>query len=183
MSTCQSPTSCPPYIPATQITPDSVDNIQTQEADFFTQNSSIKVLFDSNEHENIQHNYDRNFYEQLLSSDSDDSTKDTPSNISTSKFDTSNLSSSNMSISSSDSNTLTTNGSLYHSTHKHNSYDGQSKVTSISNSFFDNENESKHAFIFDNIPNVSTKIANLDDTNSDMSISTTTGSFSDTTFC
>jgi len=65
-----SPCPCPPYIPATQITPDSVDEIPTQKISLFTQESR-KILFDLNELQN-NHNNGRNYYDQLFSSDSED---------------------------------------------------------------------------------------------------------------
>ena len=63
------PFSCPPYIPATQISPDSVDEIPTQENLLFTQESR-RTLFDKNEQPNPQDSI-RNYYDQLFSSDSD----------------------------------------------------------------------------------------------------------------
>ena len=70
MSQTPSAYSCPPYIPATQITPDSVDEIPTQENTLFTQESR-KILFDTVDFVNNQSN-DRNYYDQLFSSDSED---------------------------------------------------------------------------------------------------------------
>jgi len=61
---------CPPYIPATQITPDSIDEIPSQENSLFTQESR-RILFDPVDLAN-NHNIGRNYYDQLFSSDSED---------------------------------------------------------------------------------------------------------------
>ena len=70
MSQTPSSCSCPPYIPATQITPDSIDEIPTQENTLFTQESR-RILFDPIDLVS-HHNNSRNYYDQLFSSDSED---------------------------------------------------------------------------------------------------------------
>jgi len=98
------PQSCPPYAPASQVTPDSVDELPTQEPEIFTQaENSNRTLFDNESHDDLDSDVDldrtqlftqesetnlvfedvsvntetsqqtRNYYEQLFSSDSDDS--------------------------------------------------------------------------------------------------------------
>jgi len=67
------PQSCPPYAPASQVTPDSVDELPTQEIEIFTQaENSNRILFDNDEEEKEHSIESRNYYEQLFSSDSDD---------------------------------------------------------------------------------------------------------------
>jgi len=67
------PQSCPPYAPASQVTPESVDELPTQEIDIFTQaENSNRILFDNDEEEKEQNTKSRNYYEQLFSLDSDD---------------------------------------------------------------------------------------------------------------
>ena len=70
MSQTPSSCPCPPYIPATQITPDSVDEIPTQKNTLFTQELR-RILFDPVDLVN-NHNNGRNYYDQLFSSDSED---------------------------------------------------------------------------------------------------------------
>jgi len=70
MSETPSSCPCPPYIPATQITPDSVDEIPTQDNTLFTQESR-RIIFDPVDLVN-NHNNGRNYYDQLFSSGSED---------------------------------------------------------------------------------------------------------------
>jgi len=86
------PHSCPTYAPATQITPDSIDELPTQEIEFFTQESSNRTLFDSNSLQQDQKAENRNYYDQLFSSDSEDEEDENPlsSDMSISESDTTN---------------------------------------------------------------------------------------------
>jgi len=74
--------SCPVYAPATQITPDSIDEIPTQEIEFYTQESCNESNIDNTPRRREICTDVRNYYEQLFSSDSeddDDSIKSDPS--------------------------------------------------------------------------------------------------------
>ena len=64
--------SCPVYAPATQITPDSIDEIPTQEIEFYTQESCNESISDKNTRRPETCADERNYYEQLFSSDSED---------------------------------------------------------------------------------------------------------------
>jgi len=82
--------SCPAYAPASQITPDSVDELPTQENILFTQESR-RVLFDTI-NQSSNHNNNRNYYDQLFSSDSEDDDTAEPSDMSISDSDCSSVS-------------------------------------------------------------------------------------------
>jgi len=85
MSQTPSTYSCPPYIPASQITPDSVNEIPTQENTWLTQESR-RTLFDQTNN-SCKQSTTRNYYDQLFSSDSEDEENDDSSDMSISDTD------------------------------------------------------------------------------------------------
>jgi len=92
MNHTPSPRPCPPYVPATQITPDSIDDVPTQENSLFTQESR-RISFDQFHLPNHQGST-RNYYDQLFSSDSEDDEFSDSSDMSISESDKSIFSSS-----------------------------------------------------------------------------------------
>jgi len=62
--------SCPTYVAATQISPDSVDEIPTQSQEFLTQEDRT-LLFNEDGYNSNTDRQGRDYYEQLFSSDSD----------------------------------------------------------------------------------------------------------------
>jgi len=62
--------SCPTYVAATQISPNSVDEIPTQSQEFLTQEDRTLLFRKDGDNSNTDRQ-DRDYYEQLFSSDSD----------------------------------------------------------------------------------------------------------------
>ena len=164
---------CPPYVPATQITPDSIDEISTQENSLFTQESR-RISFDQIHQPNPQ-GTTRNYYDQLFSSDSEDDEFDESSDMSISESEYSfksphspDSSDSDMSISSGE----VTNNSIVdtplQNQHIHNDTNNIPFQASKNGKLY-----------FDNIPSNLEKNTHIDSFNSDMSISTDFDSFLD----
>jgi len=172
------PQSCPPYIPATQITPDSIDEIPTQENSLFTQESR-RFSFQQIQHPNHQSS-NRNYYDQLFSSDSDNDEFGESSDMSISDSDKSIYSSSdNVHNTRNYYNQLFSSDSeIDENNEPSNNEKSPDKSKSIPNS--KNNMRSNNTFIFDNISSISNRLANAIDNSSDMSISTTTNSSSNT---
>jgi len=108
----RSPTlsQCPTYVPATQITPDSIDEMQTQQQDFLTQDDQRLLFHDENSSvlsinaedsppKKSKHSC-RDYYDQLFSSDSD--SENSSSSFNQKSDSNSQEPSSDMSISDSD---------------------------------------------------------------------------------
>ena len=75
--------SCPVYAPATQITPDSIDEIPTQEIEFYTQENCNESNINNTPRRREVCSGVRNYYEQLFSSDSEDDEDSINSDLST----------------------------------------------------------------------------------------------------